>query len=260
MEGKPKIKIPLYFLGDKNVGKTSMIRRLTKGSFEEKYKATVGIDYSQIKMILNTIEILVQFWDTCGLERFGALPERTVKQSCGLLVVYDVGDRESFDKIDKILDTINKETLPYIIIGNKNDIEESKRMVSFEEGKRKATSYQVLFMETSCKTGENLIQCFGALLKAILKIKEFDKPKYLVDIDEWIKIGYDSIKECKPDPGKDSEYLNLTTIENNSLHLDKKENIKKSSGCCKSNNNSSQSSSLRSSGTTIGNKERGSNI
>ena len=64
-----------------------MIRRLTKGSFEEKYKATVGIDYSQIKMILNTIEILVQFLDTCGLERFGALPERTVKQSCGLLVV-----------------------------------------------------------------------------------------------------------------------------------------------------------------------------
>ena len=51
MEAKPKIKIPLYFIGYKNVGKTSMIRRLTKGNFEEQYKATVGIDYSQIKGI-----------------------------------------------------------------------------------------------------------------------------------------------------------------------------------------------------------------
>ena len=250
MEAKPKIKIPLYFLGDKNVGKTSMIRRLTKGSFEEQYKATVGIDYSQMKMILNSIEILVQFWDTCGQERFNALPERTVRQSCGLLVIYDISDRESYNKIDTILQTINKETLPYIIIGNKNDIDPSQRMVSTEEGKRKANTYEVPFMETSCKTGENLIECFGELLKTILKVKEFDKPQYLLEIDEWVKNGYDSIKESKPDTGRDSEYLNLTSIENNSIHLDRKnigDNKKvKSSGCC-GNKGSNKSESSRSS-------------
>ena len=217
MEAKPKIKIPLYFIGYKNVGKTSMIRRLTKGNFEEKYKATVGIDYSQIKMLLNSIDILVQLWDTCGLE--------------------------------SILQAIDKETLPYIIIGNKTDVDKSERQVSFDEGKRKAMTYQVPFMETSCKSGDNLIECFGLLLKNILKVKEFDKPEYLSDIDAWVKNGYDSIKESKPDFGRDSEYQNITNIENNnSIHLDKNEHIeknkKKKSGCC-SNGNKSKEQSTR---------------
>ena len=254
MEAKPKIKIPLYFIGYKNVGKTSMIRRLTKGNFEEKYKATVGIDYSQIKMLLNSIDILVQLWDTCGLEQFNSLPEGTVKQSCGLLVVYDISDRASFDKIDSILQAIDKETLPYIIIGNKTDVDKSERQVSFDEGKRKAMTYQVPFMETSCKSGDNLIECFGLLLKNILKVKEFDKPEYLSDIDAWVKNGYDSIKESKPDFGRDSEYQNITNIENNnSIHLDKNEHIeknkKKKSGCC-SNGNKSKEQSTRSSRTS----------
>lgn len=277
MEAKPKIKIPLYFLGDKNVGKTSMIRRLTKGNFEEKYKATVGIDYSQLKMILNSIDILVQLWDTCGLEKFNALPERTVKQSCGLLVVYDVADKDSFDRMDTILNTIHKETLPYIILGNKADIDESEREVSFDQGKRKAMTYQVPFMETSCKTGDNLIECFGLLLKQILKVKEFDKPEYLSDIDAWVQKGYDSIKESKPDMGRDSEYLNLTNLENNnSIQLDKNEHIennkkKKKPGCCSNGNRSNEQStrtsrtsnviiSARPTTTSFGTKDRESSV
>ena len=109
-------------------------------------------------------------------------------------------------------------------------------------------------METSCKSGDNLIECFGLLLKNILKVKEFDKPEYLSDIDAWVKNGYDSIKESKPDFGRDSEYLKLTNTENNnSIHLDKNEHIeknkKKKSGCC-SNGNKSKEQSTRSSRTS----------
>ena len=164
--GQPLSKYKLVFLGDTSVGKTAIITRFMYDTFDTTYQATIGIDFLSKTVYLEDRTIRLQLWDTAGQERFRALIPSYIRDSSVAVLVYDTTNRQSFQNIDTWIDDIKTHhsdpNLLMVLVGNKTDLSE-KKQVSMEEGERKAAELNMIFMETSAKTGHNIKQLFRSI-------------------------------------------------------------------------------------------------
>ncbi len=113
----------------------------------------------------------MQIWDTAGQERFKNITASYYRGGNGVLVVYDITDRESFENLNSWLIEIEKnanKNVYKLLIGNKCDLED-KRKVTFQEGKDFAESNGMKFMETSAKTASKVQEAFELLTTEIIK-------------------------------------------------------------------------------------------
>ena len=199
---EPKI-LKLIIAGDCSVGKTSLINRYTKQTFKEKYVATIGTDYFSKNIKLDGKEYRLQIWDKAGLEKYRSLVSTLFKNCAGALLVYEIGNKESFQNIPNFIKTCKEnspEEVVMVLVGNKSDLEE--RQVSTEEGQKLAEKNGMLFLETSALTGENVKELF---LKTIKQITEkMNENTYETQLSER-----DSIKiETKEKEKEEEEKVN----------------------------------------------------
>lgn len=173
-------------LGNPGVGKTSLLTQYVDGKFFENYKQTVGANFyikevdlthiiEKIKSEGNIKEKLkeggfrIYWWDIGGQSDKLFVTEYYFVQAVGAIVVFDVTNEETFNNLEfwitKLKDLSGN--VPFIIIGNKVDLE-NKRKVSFEEGKRKAEDSGVEYIETSAKDNKNVELAFELLSIQIL--------------------------------------------------------------------------------------------
>ena len=128
-------KYKLVFLGDQNVGKTSIITRFMYDSFDTSYQATIGIDFLCKTMYLDNRTVRLQLWDTAGHDRFRSINRIYYRDAAAALIVYDVTRRDSlYQDADHWLKDVKENAPGHVIIGivgNKCDMV-SKRKVSPE--------------------------------------------------------------------------------------------------------------------------------
>ena len=158
-------KYKLVFLGDQNVGKTSVITRFMYDSFDTSYQATIGIDFLSKTMYLEDRTVRLQLWDTAGQERFRSLIPSYIRDSSVAVVVYDITDRASFLNTSMWIENVRAERADDVVImlvGNKSDLSE-KRQVTQEEGEELAKQEDVVFIEASAKEGHNIKTLFRRL-------------------------------------------------------------------------------------------------
>ena len=159
-------------LGDSKVGKSSLIVQFMDNKFSFNYMSTVGFDLKRKVMKFNDNEdVKIVIHDTAGQERFRSLTTNYIKKANGILLVYDITDRKSFDNIKNWIDNIHEETgdkLPIILVGNKIDLK-NDREVSKNEGEQKAKDFGLRFYETSAKEGNNVEKCFRELVELIVE-------------------------------------------------------------------------------------------
>ena len=169
----PEIKI--ITLGECSVGKSSLIIKYVNDTFSSNYISTLGLDFRQKKIELEDgKEINLRLFDTAGQERYKSISANFIKKANGILLIYDITNKASFNSISKWMESI-EEISPantiVIIVGNKIDLE-TERQVTREEGVRKAKEYDIPFYETSCKSGININQVFTRITKEILNKNE----------------------------------------------------------------------------------------
>ena len=170
---KNKFEVHLITLGDSAVGKTSLIGRYINNNFINNYISTFGAD-SQFKKtrLQNGQEIKVRITDTAGQERYHAIAANYIKKANGILLVYDITNKDSFENVNKWAQEIrdkSEDSIPIVLIGNKLDLEE-ERQKNKEEGEEFAKKYcdgGIKFYETSCKTGENIEKAINELAEQI---------------------------------------------------------------------------------------------
>ena len=163
-------KLKLMILGDSNVGKTSILRKYCKNEFTGSYVATIGIDFQLKYLNIDGKKIKLQIWDTAGQERYRVVTKNYFNTSDGFLIIYDITNRESFLNINNWIEQINTlvgGNIKCIIFGNKNDLEEMRK-VSIKEGEEMAKKYNCKFFETSAKKGNNLEEGFDDITKDVL--------------------------------------------------------------------------------------------
>lgn len=163
-EAKKKL-LRIILLGDSAVGKTCIIKRFFLNEYDTNSITTIGITEDSKFIKINDICCTLKLWDTAGQERFKSLPKNLYRNADGILLVYDVTSRKSFENISNWIKTItenlniDKSSKKYPIIyvlGNKIDSRE--RQVTKEEGRTFVTDKGMKFMEVSAKMNINIYE------------------------------------------------------------------------------------------------------
>ena len=165
----------ILILGDHAVGKSCFIIRYTDDTFQDVYLSTIGMDckYKDINLE-NGKSIRLQIWDTAGQDRFRSLTKNLYKGASGIILIYDISQRKTFDNVKGWIESIKEEVsskVLIVLVGNKIDkIEE--REVKKVEGEDLAEELKLPFYECSALTGENINNVFLGLARKLVETKE----------------------------------------------------------------------------------------
>eukprot|EP00525_Craspedostauros_australis_P011261 CAMPEP_0198134590 /NCGR_PEP_ID=MMETSP1442-20131203/60153_1 /TAXON_ID= /ORGANISM="Craspedostauros australis, Strain CCMP3328" /LENGTH=229 /DNA_ID=CAMNT_0043795735 /DNA_START=313 /DNA_END=1002 /DNA_ORIENTATION=+ len=168
--GKP----PLYkivMLGDSGVGKTSLVARLTNPErpLNHDISATMGIEFDTQMLDTPQGKVKAQIWDTAGQERFARVLLPTYfRKAKGVILVYDITNAKSFESLSErwmaqLNDHSSADDLAKLLVGNKADLEGS-REVTKEKAEQFCKEYGMEMLETSAKSGANVLQAFEKLI------------------------------------------------------------------------------------------------
>ena len=156
-------------IGDSGVGKSNILLQYINGKFSDDFKATVGVEFGAKNIEINSRIYRIQIWDTAGQENFRSIARAYYKNSICACIVYDITNRNSFNSVQSWIDDCTKQTpksILLLLIGNKNDLND-RREVQYEEGAEFAKKRNMIFLETSAKTGNNIDNIFERSVKQI---------------------------------------------------------------------------------------------
>lgn len=165
-----ELNIKLIVLGDSNVGKTSLIHSYIYNTCLEDATPTVGLENKVKTIDLRGFKTKVQIWDTAGQEKFNSLTQQFFRNTDGIILVFDLTNKNSFnhikDWIDKVKDKSDKR-IKKIIVGNKSDIKDQIKVTQNDiDGLIKPKNMR--YVETSAHNNENVEEVFDKLINSIV--------------------------------------------------------------------------------------------
>ena len=160
------ISIKVTLIGESSVGKTCIINKFCKNIFEEKVDSTLGANYSQKNIEINGMPIRLDLWDTAGQEKYRAIGRHFYKESYIVCLVYDITNKESFEKIKEIwypeLVEYGEQYKIIGLIGNKVDLF-LEEQVPEETAKKYAEEINAIHKRTSALKGTGIEDLFNEL-------------------------------------------------------------------------------------------------
>jgi Ras-related protein Rab-1A len=180
MSGQFDYLFKILIIGDSSVGKSACLLRFANDTFSKSYYSTIAVDFKMRSLTINNKKIKLQIWDTAGQERFKTITSTYYRGAHGIILMYDITDKNSFNNIGnwiKDVDRFTGKDVNKILVGNKCDIEE-KRKVSCDTGKELADSLGIQFLEVSAKDSTNIDDIFLKLVTELINkvVIENNKP------------------------------------------------------------------------------------
>jgi len=168
----------LLLIGDSGVGKSCLLLRFADDTYTDSYISTIGVDFKIRTVDLDTKTIKLQIWDTAGQERFRTITSSYYRGAHGIIIVYDITDKESFDNVRQWLFEIDRyasENVCKLLVGNKSDLS-NKRAVEYDAAKAFADELTIPFLETSAKNATNVEQAFLTMAAQIKNKMQSNPP------------------------------------------------------------------------------------
>ena len=161
----------VLLLGNSDVGKSSLLLRFVDSLWNDTFVPTIGVDFKVKTLEINNQRVKMQIWDTAGQERFRTVISTYFRGAHGILLLYDVTNKDSFKNLENWLTEIEKNSsdkVLKILLGNKCDLSDD-REISKEEGQAFAIRNGMEFMETSAKMNTNVSEAFETLGKLMIE-------------------------------------------------------------------------------------------
>ena len=184
------IVIKLALIGEASTGKTSISKCYINGPLqnEEEYKVTVALDFFTKILECENNLIKLQIWDTAGQERYQSLTSGYLKGVHGCIIVFDVTNRKSFERISdwiQLYKNFNENKNNIIIVGNK--IDKPKRVVNKDEAENYCNQLGIKYFETSALTGVNIFIIFQTIAFQILNSDKIEliREKKIIKINDF---------------------------------------------------------------------------
>lgn len=168
------IEYKVVMLGNQAVGKTSIALRYIENKYSDVHKVTIGAQFQRPQIKLkNGGSITLNLWDTTGDEKFSSIIQMYFRDARAAILVYDIGNKETFNKIDhwlqKLFDNVQKENIVLYLVGNKKDLDSEDKQVDKQDAQRFASERGMIFSEASAKTGDGVTDVFQNLAEEIAK-------------------------------------------------------------------------------------------
>lgn len=158
-------------MGSRSVGKSSLAIQFIQGQFVDSYDPTIENTFTKIlKYKGQEYEVLVV--DTAGQDEYSIFPHQYSVDIDGYVLVYSIDSEQSFDVVqiiyDKLIDLLGNSNVPLILVGNKNDLIQERR-VTQDQGRKVAGEMKAMFLETCAKDNQNASDIF---LKSLMQIEK----------------------------------------------------------------------------------------
>jgi len=195
-----EVQLKLLLIGNSGVGKSCVLVRFVDDEFEEDTPCTIGVDYKNTVLEdFHGKRVNLSIWDTAGQEKFRSLTASYYRGTHGIVVVFDVSDRQSFENVDTWLSEAQLYAVKcdpvILLIGNK--IDKPERAVTKKEATDYARDKGMVYIETSAKTKVGIQQTFEELVQKIL-----DKGNYAPEAkSNTVQPGYESNSSQESDWG-----------------------------------------------------------
>ena len=212
--------IKVILLGDASVGKSSVIDRLKNNPFNYNKQPTLTLDHYNLIIKINNYVLRMQIWDTAGQEKFDSITSTYYRSTDVAIFVYSIDNQESLNRIPgwiKELEEKNtnnakkkeneeEQLMVKILIGNKSDLEEDRK-ISFEEGSEFSKKNGFIhFVEISCKeekdkeNNDNIDKIIEVIGKECFKVLEHARERlnsssYKYEASQSI-LGSNKSKSC----------------------------------------------------------------
>jgi len=165
--------LKVIMVGSGGVGKSALTLQFMYDEFVEDYEPTKADSYRK-KITLDDEEVQIDILDTAGQEDYAAIRDNYFRSGEGFLCVFSITEYESFQATqefrEQILRVKGEENVPFVLVGNKADLEDRRR-VPQDEAVQLAHNWGVPYIETSAKTRMNVENVFKELLREIRKRK-----------------------------------------------------------------------------------------
>jgi len=166
----------ILIIGESSVGKSSLMTRFVDETFQPTFVPTIGVDFKVRTLTIDDHQCKVQIWDTAGQERFRVITTTYYRDASGVLIVYDVTNGETFAKVRRWIDEIDKfcdeSIAAKVLVGNKDDYEKTQstqKVVLTKDAEQYARQMNLSFFETSAKDNKNVDEAFYEVTRLALK-------------------------------------------------------------------------------------------
>jgi small GTP-binding protein len=149
-------------IGSSGVGKTAILKRLVEDTFSLESQSTIGVEFDSTVIEVDGQQVKLQIWDTAGQERFRSIAKAYFRNAVGVILVFDIAERKTFDEVNMWLNDVHSlcdPTAVVILIGNKTDLAQ-ERVVTLAEAEQFAQHHQLTYLETSAMNGTNVREAF----------------------------------------------------------------------------------------------------
>lgn len=162
----------ILVLGDGGVGKSSVTLRFITNGYSDEYEPTIE-DFYRKNIRVDDQFCTIEVIDTAGQEEFGSMLDNWIRSADGVIIVYDIGNRRTFSRLEFFYERIQMfKSLPLIIVGNKCDLPPERRQVTISDGMILAGQWNSPFVEVSAKEKINEQVCFYELIRHIRSSNE----------------------------------------------------------------------------------------
>ncbi|CAI2379847.1 unnamed protein product [Moneuplotes crassus] len=184
----------LVLIGDSAVGKSCLLIRFADDDFTDNYVTTIGVDFRFRTLKIDDYSVKLQIWDTAGQERYRTITNAYYRGADGIIVVFDLASKESFQSLPEWLDEVKKsapEDTVIIAFANKCDLYE-EREVSELDVKNFTARTGIPVVETSAKSAENVEKGFLKLTSKLIEKRMEEGDSYEQDAtDQFFNPAYE---------------------------------------------------------------------
>ena len=164
-------QMKILFIGNSGVGKSSLVHRLRKDEFRVVHEPTLSFMPAIMGAEFERKSYLVELQDTAGQERYNAIFRDFYRHAHGAMIVYDITDYESYEKIMYWMVEVQKQALqndmakfPFLLLGNK--VDKNERHI---DGTNVAEDLGISgFIRTSAKSGEGIRDAIKVMIGLIV--------------------------------------------------------------------------------------------
>jgi len=171
MEDFQEHSIKLIIVGDSKAGKSSLVKRIVDNEYSEVYNPTTGFYISKKILKIDNNNFRFSIWDTGGLiSQIPPMKEKIYNHTDAALIIIDRTRSNSVKSIIKWYDEINNSVpkkIPIVVVGTKKD-KISENIISEVDIENITRQYNIIFISTSAKTGENIDRVFIELTHNII--------------------------------------------------------------------------------------------